>query len=89
MLLPLASIDKTIQLSSVEKSEIKSDENESSQLRTTLGPLSNSINLPPNIRASSKSPDRTQDEPIAGIQHPPSWHRIHHCLLGGHLASYN
>ena len=74
MLSPLSSIDKTSQLSSVEKSEIKSNENETS----TLEPLSSSVNnLPSSIkpRAPSKSPDRTQDEPIAGIRYPPSWHQ--------------
>ena len=77
MLSPPSSIERTVQLSSVEKSVIKSNENESSQLSTTLEPLSTVNNQPPSIksRASSKSLDRSEDEPIAGIRYPPSWHQ--------------
>ena len=77
MLSPPSSIERTVQLSSVEKSVIKSNENESSQLSSTLEPLSTVNNQPPSIksRASSKSPDRSEDEPIAGIRYPPSWYR--------------
>ena len=72
---PVSSIDKTGH-PSLEKSVVRSRDNQPSQLSGALGSLpSSDIKFPPSMksRGSSKSPDNGQEDTITGIHYPPSW----------------
>ena len=71
---PYSSIDKTGE-PSLERPIIKNGDSQSSQLSSTLEPLSSAVKLPPSLKSrdSSKSPDDDDQEEIPGIRYPPSW----------------
>ena len=75
MLSPYSSIDKTFE-PSLERPIIKSRDNQSLQLSSSLEPPSlAAVKLPPSLKSkgSSETPADDQEETITGIRYPPSW----------------